>query len=134
MSYTELISKVIEQMKKARGLFNSSGDQEGKTKAYHNYVDQISNLNKILKGSHITENAKNKIRDIIRSGIQEAGQMKASLASGGGNSGGAGPNRANTGGSNNGGGGGGGRGTNLSNNNSSTPFIISDCSLFYIIK
>ena len=124
MSYTELISKVIEQMKKARNLFNTSPDQEGKTKAYHNYVDQISNLNKILKGSHITENAKNKIRDIIRSGIQEAGQMKSALASGGGNSGGGGgaPNRANTGGSNNGGG---GRGTNLSNNNSSKLSIYS---------
>ena len=114
MDFHELVSKVLSKMKESRKIFHSSSNQEQKKKVYNDFVDGITSLNKILKGGNFGEGSKNKIREILKTSIQQAGEMKGNLSSmrsggGGGNSG------NNTGGYNNGG----GRGTNLSNNNSS---------------
>lgn len=120
MDFHELVSKVLARMKDCKNTFKSTSNAEEKKKVYNDFVDGITSLNKILKGGNFGERSKNKIREILKSSIQTAGEMKGELSnlkSGGGHSGG-----------NNSGGGGGGRGTNLSNNNSSKYF-----SRFYIL-
>lgn len=114
MDIQQLLTKVLSKMKESRNTFDSSSDPETKKKVYNDYVDGITSLNKILKGGAFGEGSKNKIREILKSSIQNAGEMKAQLSnmkSGGGGGGGRNTNMS--------GGGGGGRGTNLSNNNSS---------------
>ena len=110
MNFHELVSKVLSKMKESRKIFSSSSNPEEKKRVYNEFVDGITSLNKILKGGNFGEGSKNKIREILKSSIQQAGEMKGALAnlkSGGGPSGGNG----------------GGRGTNLSNNNSSKLFF-----------
>ena len=109
MDYHELVSKVLQNMKKHKDLFNSSSDYEQKKKSYNEFVDGITSLNKILKGGTFGSTSKDKIKEILKSSIAQAGEMKNDLKNGTPSNGG-----RNTGMSNNGG----GRGTNLSNNQS----------------
>ena len=98
-------------MKESRKIFANSSNPEEKKRVYNDFVDGIQTLNKILKGGNFGEQSQNKIREIIKSSIGQAGEMKADLA-----------NLKSTGGGSrntNMSSGSGGRGTNLSNNNSS---------------
>jgi hypothetical protein len=115
MDFHKLVSNVLGKMKESRRVFANSSNAEEKKRVYNDFVDGISSLNKILKGGNFGEQSKNKIREILKTSIQQAGEMKGDLAnlrSGGG--GGRGTNMSNNSG---------GRGTNMSNNNSSkNPF------------
>ena len=83
---------------------------EEKKRVYNDFVDGITSLNKILKGGNFGEGSKNKIREILKSSIQQAGEMKGDLANmkSGEEGGGRGTNMSS-----------GGRNTNMSNNKSS---------------
>jgi hypothetical protein len=111
MDIQQLLTKVLSRMKENRNTFDSSNNLEQKKKAYNEFVDGITSLNKILKGGAFGEGSKGKIREILKNSIQTAGEMKSQLSN------------MKSGNSNNNTGRGtnmsGGRGTNLSNNNSS---------------
>lgn len=116
MDIQQLLTKVLSSMKENRNTFESSNNMEQKKKAYNEFVDGITSLNKILKGGAFGESSKGKIREILKNSIQNAGEMKSQLSSmksgsSGGNGGGRGTNMS------------GGRGTNLSNNKSSKVFL-----------
>jgi len=110
MDFHKLVSNVLGKMKEARQIFASSSNPEEKKRVYNQFVDGVSSLNKILKGGNFGEQSKNKIREILKTSIQQAGEMKGELANLKSNGGGRGTNMSNNSG---------GRGTNLSNNNSS---------------
>jgi hypothetical protein len=110
MDFHKLVSNVLGKMKEARRIFSSSSNPEEKKRVYNEFVDGVSSLNKILKGGNFGEQSKNKIREILTTSIQQAGEMKGELANLKSSGGGRGTNMSNNSG---------GRGTNLSNNNSS---------------
>ena len=107
MDYHQLISKVLKNMTGCRETYSNSSNHEHRKKAYNEFVDGITTLNKILKGGGFGETSKNKIREILKSSIQQAGEMKTGLSSGNSQS------NSNSGGQNSS-----GRNTGLSNNNS----------------
>jgi hypothetical protein len=114
MDYHELVAKVLQNMKKQRDVFNSSSGQEDKKKAYTEFVDGITSLNKILKGGTFGESSKVKLKEILKTSITQAGEMKADLQNCSNGNGG-----RNTGLST----GSGGRSTNMSNKQSNYFYI-----------
>lgn len=116
MDYHSLIGNVLGKMKKCRDTFSNTNDVDSKKKAYGDFVDGISSVNKILKGGAFGESAKQKIKEILKTSITQAGEMKAQMKnmSGGGNS---------------------GRGTNMSNNSKLNWFlyVMYTIAIYYVI-
>ena len=81
MDLATLIRGIIDQLKDNRSQFDAASTKEQKKAACDRYIEAVEKLHKVYKANPTSENAMNRIKDILRSALQDAERMKAEINS-----------------------------------------------------
>lgn len=79
MDIPTLLRTNIEQMNKAREIFEQAKTTADKKTQFDAYIVCVETLNKIYKGGEYSDNIKAKIKEILSTAVQHASQMKEEL-------------------------------------------------------
>lgn len=81
MDLATLIRGIIDQLKDTRAQFDAASTKESKKAACDRYIEAVEKLHKVYKANPTSENAMNRIKDILRSALQDAERMKNEINS-----------------------------------------------------
>lgn len=84
MDLPTLIKYNVDRLRTSKDQFYATADPGQRKASFDSFIEAITNLHKILKGTDISMAAGSKLRDIITGAAKEAEQMKGHLGGGGG--------------------------------------------------